>query len=230
MAGELNDFEYNRGFARIPIKCRRSIRYFKKLACIFDTMKWLAAIGSIYLLVTGSLFAQSKIQFSLETTVEQCLKASATLRIEHPEHIDSIAVQWSTGGVSDYVATQLAAGDYHIQLYLRLRDSAKTHVDTLIHFAILKEPCPLNVPAYFSPNGDNYADNFEIGNISYYPNFAISIYNRQGTRVHHQENDFEPWDGRWLGAPLPDGTYYYILYYDKNNKTGVVKGDVTILR
>ena len=174
--------------------------------------------------------AQYNFDFTFEKTAEQCNKGSALLTLSKPGLYDSIAVSWSGGRSGLYSTTDLEAGEYALHLYLRLADTTQRFIDTTITFVIDKELCPLIVPKYFSPNDDNYADVFDIGNIKYHPEFELTVYNRQGTRVHHQKNDFEPWDGRWLGAPLPDGTYYYVLYYNKNNKAQVLTGDVTIIR
>ncbi len=204
---------------------------FSRILLSLVHLKKIAHICFVVLLTYCSVFAQAKFEFTVNTGPEQCYKGSADLVLTTPERYDSISVQFSAGtSTSKYSTTQLSAGDYHLHLFLRLADTTKKKLDTLVYFNIEKLQCPVFVPKYFSPNEDNYADYFEIGNISFYPEFELSVYNRQGTRVHHQENEFVPWDGRWLGAPLPDGTYYYILHYSKKNKTEVVQGDVTILR
>jgi hypothetical protein len=48
--------------------------------------------------------------------------------------------------------------------------------------------------------------------------------------VHSQKGTYTPWDGKWNGINVLDGTYYYVFYYDGGNKHDLVKGDVTILR
>lgn len=204
---------------------------FSSILLSLGDLKKIAHICFVVLFNYSSVFAQAKFEFTVTTVAEQCYKGSADVVIEKPERYDSIAVQFSAGtSTSKYSTTQLSAGDYRMHLFLRLADTTKQKIDTVVVFTVEKETCPIYLPKYFSPNGDNYADYFEIGNITFYPEFELSIYNRQGTRVHHQENEYEPWDGRWLGAPLPDGTYYYIFHYSKKNKTNVVQGDVTILR
>lgn len=174
--------------------------------------------------------AQYNFDFTFEKTAEQCNKGSALITLTRPGFYDSIAVNWSAGRSALFNTTDLEAGEYSVQIYLRLGDTTRRFIDTTLVFTIEKELCPLIVPKYFSPNDDNYSDVFDIANIKYHPEFELSIYNRQGSRVHHQKNEFEPWDGRWMGAPLPDGTYYYVIYYDKNKKSQVLTGDVTILR
>jgi large repetitive protein len=42
------------------------------------------------------------------------------------------------------------------------------------------------------------------------------VYNRWGNLVYRQKaySNQNPWDGRWNGADLPDGPYYYIIELD----------------
>ena len=48
--------------------------------------------------------------------------------------------------------------------------------------------------------------------------------------MHSQKGTYTPWDGKWNGIHVPDGTYYYVFYYDGGHKNKHVKGDVTVLR
>jgi gliding motility-associated-like protein len=77
----------------------------------------------------------------------------------------------------------------------------------------------LDVPAGFSPNGDNMNDVLIINDIQYYPNNKLIIFNRWGNIVFEKErysND-EPWDGTTesggvvIGSIVPEGTYFYVL-------------------
>jgi gliding motility-associated-like protein len=83
----------------------------------------------------------------------------------------------------------------------------------------------------FSPNGDGFNDYFEIENIqSCFPDYQMEIYNRWGNIVfdykHNGNENSEPewWDGRSYGRltinkgeVLPAGTYFYIIYLNKDN-------------
>ena len=73
----------------------------------------------------------------------------------------------------------------------------------------------------FSPTGDGINDTFHIKNINVlYPNYNIIFYNRWGNIVY-KGNALKPeWNGRLNGTGeyLPVGVYYYIIYFNKNNK------------
>jgi len=134
-----------------------------------------------------------------------------------------ITFLWSNGAISN-TTSDLVAGDYNVKITDNLGK------DTTIYFTIEDitcEPIPEN---HFTPNGDEFNDTWNISRIQYFPNFELFVYNRWGQLIHSQSNIFVPWDGRSLTLPLPDATYYYILYLDKSNKTNVIKGDVSIVR
>ena len=75
----------------------------------------------------------------------------------------------------------------------------------------------LDIPNGFSPNGDGTNDTFVIDGIGEYPGNVLYIYNRWGNLVYKKKEYANEWDGRsnvggvTFGEQLPNGTYYYIL-------------------
>tara|TARA_R110002126_G_scaffold291495_1_gene453193 strand:+ start:21833 stop:25903 length:4071 start_codon:yes stop_codon:yes gene_type:complete len=80
-------------------------------------------------------------------------------------------------------------------------------------------------PNLFSPNVDGRSDVFEISSIEDFPNFKISIYNRQGNEVYNYSNNgnLNPvwWNGTYKGQPAPTGVYYYILDFNDGVKAPI---------
>ena len=73
----------------------------------------------------------------------------------------------------------------------------------------------------FSPNENGKNDLFIIGNLKeLYPNFKVEFYNRWGEKVFTSNASKPSWNGRLNGDGeiLPTGVYYYIIYFNKNNK------------
>jgi len=56
----------------------------------------------------------------------------------------------------------------------------------------------------------------------------VDIYNRYGERLYSSVGYPIPWDGKFKGAILPTGTYYYVINTKSNLKT--FAGYVTIIR
>lgn len=82
----------------------------------------------------------------------------------------------------------------------------------------------LDIPNGFSPNDDGTNDTFVIDGIDGYPGNVLFIYNRWGNLVYKQKEYANNWDGRsnvngvMFGEQLPNGTYYYILDLNVDQK------------
>ncbi|TSJ43706.1 PKD domain-containing protein [Mucilaginibacter corticis] len=84
------------------------------------------------------------------------------------------------------------------------------------------------VPNTFTPNNDGINDTWEIQYLNTYPGATVDVFNRYGAKVFSSIGYPKPWDGKWHGADLPFGVYYYII----NTKSGrkLMSGSVTIVR
>lgn len=80
----------------------------------------------------------------------------------------------------------------------------------------------------FTPNGDGINDTWHIENIQVFPGNEVIVYNIYGNEVYQKKDYANDWKGTYNGADLPDGTYYYILKFDKPPQ--VIKGSLDILR
>ena len=78
-----------------------------------------------------------------------------------------------------------------------------------------------------TPNGDGINDKFTFENLDSYPNNSLLIFDRWGREVYQQDAYQQDWEGTKDGSPLPAGTYFYILTFDKN-EDAIYKGSVTI--
>ncbi len=84
---------------------------------------------------------------------------------------------------------------------------------------------PANI---LTPNADGKNDTWVVKNLDLYPNNTVSIFDKGGrllNKVSHYNND---WDGTYNGAPLAEGTYYYVIDFGPGK--GLIKGFITILR
>lgn len=86
----------------------------------------------------------------------------------------------------------------------------------------------INPPNAFSPNGDNINDTWVIADLVLYPNAVVEVFNRYGQPVYRSSGYGTPWNGSYNGAPLPIGTYYYVIRLQPGSKP--ISGSVTILK
>ncbi len=73
---------------------------------------------------------------------------------------------------------------------------------------------PITIPNVFTPNGDGINDAFAIGNIDFYPNSKLDIFNRWGVKVFTSSN----YHNEWAGGTQNDGVYYYVLTLPNGKK------------
>lgn len=168
-----------------------------------------------------SFVKAQELDVTLIKTDKECVLGKAEVIIN--SGTSPFQVVWSNGSILNTIEN-LEEGQYSVTI------ADGNSKDTTIRFVIgytICEPIPSN---NFTPNGDLYNDTWSIVRIEYFPEFELYVYNRWGQQVHHQSSNYEPWDGTSLGLPLPDGTYYYVLFFSKSNKNKFIKGDVSILR
>lgn len=78
-----------------------------------------------------------------------------------------------------------------------------------------------------TPNGDGRNDLLDLSEYMLGRNCEFTVLNRWGSEVYHAEEYLNDWAGvNDGGRPLPDGTYYYILFCDR---TVTAKGPITII-
>ncbi|MDD3875543.1 MAG: HYR domain-containing protein [Bacteroidales bacterium] len=89
-------------------------------------------------------------------------------------------------------------------------------------------PEDIFIPNGFSPDGDNINDFFVITGIEDFPDSKLSIFNRWGNLIYTTTAYQNDWDGKPnSGAivigdkPVPQGTYFYIIEYNKDNRAPV---------
>ncbi len=117
---------------------------------------------------------------------------------------------------SSNVFSRLSIDEYTI--YVRDVDGCST---------VSQEVVMLYHPRYFTPNGDNYHDFWQIINGSNEPNNKIFIYDRYGKLLKQISADGIGWDGTYNGAPLPASDYWFIV----ERENGITyKGHFSLLR
>jgi gliding motility-associated-like protein len=94
---------------------------------------------------------------------------------------------------------------------------------------IYSAPQNIKIPNTFTPNNDGINDFWEIGDLQYYSNCTVEIYNRYGQQVYHSHGYGQAWDGTYNNQQLPVGTYYYIINLNDKAQTKL-SGYVVIVK
>ncbi|WP_207427123.1 gliding motility-associated C-terminal domain-containing protein [Pedobacter sp. SYSU D00535] len=80
----------------------------------------------------------------------------------------------------------------------------------------------------FSPDGDGRNDTWTIGNIDYFPQNDLTIFNRWGDEVFRTSGYSNA--GAWDGGNMQAGTYFYVLNVKINGDTKTYKGFITMIK
>ena len=103
-------------------------------------------------------------------------------------------------------------------------DGCGTDTDTMQVF-VYKD---VYVPTAFSPNNDGLNDTWNIPALAAYPDFELTVFNRQGQIVFQNKKSIRPWNGKYKGEPQPVGIYVYVI--DLKVEEKILKGSLMLVR
>lgn len=95
---------------------------------------------------------------------------------------------------------------------------------------IYMEFIDIEIPNFFTPDGDGINDRWKPKNIEIFPNITISIFDRYGRKLYRMVQDTEGWDGFYNDANLPMGDYWYIIKLNGDTDTREFIGHFTLYR
>lgn len=105
--------------------------------------------------------------------------------------------------------------------------------DTVFKVIRIKPYLKIYIPNAFSPgNPDNINSTFAPAGMLYgLKEMTMEIYNRWGEQLYFTDNINKPWDGTYLGKPVKEGTYLYMIKMkDIYNQIAWHQGTVTVVR
>ncbi|AQS94103.1 hypothetical protein BXQ17_08510 [Polaribacter sp. BM10] len=99
--------------------------------------------------------------------------------------------------------------------------------------SVLFEVALISFPNYFTPNGDNFNDFWQIKGIDkgFYKSGVITIFNRFGKQLSSFTINDLGWDGTYNGKLLASNNYWYrIILTNHNDETKIKTGNFSLLR
>ena len=88
----------------------------------------------------------------------------------------------------------------------------------------------LEIPNFFTPNGDGVNDEWYPRNIEPYPNITVEIFDRYQRLIVKYQGINNSWNGYYDGKPLPSGDYWYVIKLNSQSDDRMFKGNVTLYR
>jgi gliding motility-associated-like protein len=192
----------------------------------------VAGIGTYWVKVTNG-FGCSKTDslkiIAVDTLPRQFMPADAgicpgsSMQIQVPGYKTYL---WSTGENTAVIKVS-KFGSY----YLAVTDNnGCTGKDTFL----LKKNAnciPISIPNAFTPNKDGLNDIFRPFITEDIASYRCTVFNRYGQKIFETDKYSAGWDGTFLGADQPNGSYVFWIRYA--NTSGVLsehKGTVLLLR
>ena len=94
---------------------------------------------------------------------------------------------------------------------------------------VSKDFAVLQIPKFFTPNGDGTNDYWDIIGMNpvFYKNSSIEIFDRYGKLLSIVDPKGKGWDGNYNGRPMPATDYWYVVKLDDGR---TVKGHFSMIR
>ncbi|HHC81010.1 MAG TPA: T9SS type B sorting domain-containing protein [Flavobacteriia bacterium] len=88
----------------------------------------------------------------------------------------------------------------------------------------------IEIPNFFTPDGDGINDTWYPRNIEIYPNITVSIFDRYQRLLGSFKGNQASWNGHYKNKLLPSGDYWYIVKLNEPGDDRVFKGNFTLYR
>ena len=111
--------------------------------------------------------------------------------------LDGVSYQFSS------IFSAVEGGKYTV--YVRERNGCGIVTQDILHFVI---------PRFFTPNGDNKNDTFNLKGIEYFSASEVFIFDRYGKLLKSSKNTAFAWDGTFNSQKLPSADYWYVIHIE----------------
>nr|WP_299487026.1 T9SS type B sorting domain-containing protein [uncultured Allomuricauda sp.] len=95
---------------------------------------------------------------------------------------------------------------------------------------IFMEFIDIEVPPFFTPDGDGMNDRWLPDNLEAFPNALMIIFDRYGRELYRMGYGDAGWDGLYNNSELPTGDYWYIIKLQGENDDRELVGHFTLYR
>ena len=183
--------------------------------------------GDHYLTIAHSNGCVNTVDFTIEAF------EPLTLLLEN-SNINEITAT-ATGGLEDYTFFfgDVDNGTDNTFIINRTDTYPVTVVDQngcSVTMEIFMEFIDIEVPDFFTPDGDNINDEWLPDNLEAFPNVLMIIFDRYGRELHRMGYGDPGWAGIYNNSELPTGDYWYIIKLQGENDDREFIGHFTLYR
>lgn len=185
------------------------------------------APGDHYLTIAHSNGCVNTVDFSVDGF------EPLTLTLEN-SNINEITAT-ATGGLEDYTFYfgDVDNGTDNTFIINRTDTYPVTVVDENgceVTLEIFMEFIDIEMPNFFTPDGDNMNDRWLPDNLEAFPNVLMIIFDRYGRELYRMGYGDAGWDGIYNSSELPTGDYWYVIKLQGENDDREFIGHFTLYR
>lgn len=159
---------------------------------------------------------------STEKTISVVISNMATITtietVDWTQNDNVISVFVEGSGDYEYSIDGFNYQDYNVFTNLSIDDYTVSVRDKKGCGIASEDIYLLYYPKFFTPNGDDVNDYWQIINAAKEPNNKLLIYNRYGKLITQIKPNDSGWDGTYNGNKLPTSDYWFVLQR-QNGKT-----------
>ncbi|TAI47570.1 T9SS type B sorting domain-containing protein [Flagellimonas allohymeniacidonis] len=141
----------------------------------------------------------------------------------------------ATGGLEDYtfIFGDVDNGTDNTFIINRTDTYPVTVIDQNgceVTMEIFMEFIDIEIPDFFTPDGDNLNDYWLPDNLEAFPNVLMIIFDRYGRELYRMGYGDSGWNGIYNNSELPTGDYWYIIKLQGENDNREFIGHFTLYR
>lgn len=145
----------------------------------------------------------------------------------------------ASGGIPDYEYSIDSDDDFGSNNILDLKTIRETR-DYVFYVkdqrgcveekTVFLEFLDIEIPDFFTPQGDGINDTWYPINIEIYPKITVKIFDRYQRLIASYEGNTRSWDGNYKSKPLPSGDYWYVVRLNESSDNREFKGNFSLVR
>ena len=145
----------------------------------------------------------------------------------------------ASGGEPGYEYSFDSDDDYSANNILDLKSTRETRDyvfyvrdqrGCVLERTIFLEFLDIEIPDFFTPQGDGINDTWYPINIEIYPDITVKIFDRYQRLIASYEGNTRSWDGLYKSKPLPSGDYWYVVRLNESADNREFKGNFSLVR
>ncbi|WP_400080472.1 choice-of-anchor L domain-containing protein [Winogradskyella sp. R77965] len=184
-------------------------------------------IGTYWVTVTSELGCKNTRVFGVSESEAATIEVTEVIDFSDPNNITV-----TISGIGDYlyqldefppqesnVFENVAMG-YHTVRIIDINGCAD----------VTKEVLVVDIPKFFTPNGDGNFDTWHIIGIETLPGTIVSVFDRYGKLLKQLNSSTAGWNGYYNGHKMPASDYWYVADVKRGSISFQVKGHFTLRR